>query len=121
MTSTWKQELEAKKCADWSAKKNRIEEASRKKTEMDKEFSIQAKETLTAKMDNYGGNREAIMTDMKDKLKVKSHWYFDWKFIQIVYLLCLDSVPGDWENSYDVGATEAHWACSNWQEIENCG
>lgn len=64
------QELEAKKCADWTAKKNRIEEASRKKTEMDKEFSNQAREILNAKMDNYGENREAIMADMKDKLKV---------------------------------------------------
>lgn len=64
------QELEAKKSADWSAKKNRIEEASRKKTEMDKEFSNQARENLNAKMENYGENREAIMTDMKDKLKV---------------------------------------------------
>lgn len=64
------QELEAKKLADWTAKKNRIEEASRKKTELDKEFSNQARENLTAKMDNYGENREAIMAEMKDKLKV---------------------------------------------------
>lgn len=63
--------MEAKKCAEWSAKKNRIEEASRKKTELDKEFSNQTRETLIAKMDNYGGNREAIMADMKDKLKVR--------------------------------------------------
>lgn len=52
------------------AKKNRIEEASRKKNQANKEFSNQAKETLIAKMDNYGENREAIMADMKDKLKV---------------------------------------------------
>lgn len=63
--------MEAKKIADWTAKKNRIEEASRKKTEMDKEFSNQAREILNAKMDNYGENRGAIITDMKDKLKVK--------------------------------------------------
>lgn len=56
--------------ADWTAKKNRIEEASRKKSALDKEFSIQAREQLNAKMDNYGENREAIMTEMKDKLKV---------------------------------------------------
>lgn len=62
--------MEAKRIADWSAKKNRIEEASRKKTEMDKEFANQARESLNAKMDNYGENREAIMADMKDKLKV---------------------------------------------------
>lgn len=64
------QELEAKKLADWTAKKNRIEEASRKKSELDKEFSNQARDNLTAKMDNYGENREAIMAEMKDKLKV---------------------------------------------------
>lgn len=62
--------MEAKRIADWSAKKNRIEEASRKKIEMDKEFANQARENLNAKMDNYGENREAIMADMKDKLKV---------------------------------------------------
>lgn len=71
------QELEAKKTADWSAKKNRIEEASRKKTELDKEFSNQAREILNAKMDNYGENREAIMADMKDKLKVFPPSYFN--------------------------------------------
>lgn len=62
--------MEAKKQSDWSAKKNRIEEASRKKNEMDKEFSNQARETLNAKMGNYEENREAIMLDMKEKLKV---------------------------------------------------
>lgn len=68
--------MEAKKIADWTAKKNRIEEASRKKTEMDKEFSNQAREILNAKMDNYGENRGAIITDMKDKLKVKKNEFF---------------------------------------------
>ncbi|XP_055300242.1 uncharacterized protein LOC129567405 isoform X2 [Sitodiplosis mosellana] len=62
-------ELEAKRSADWLAKKNRIEEASRKKIEMDKVFANHARESLNAKMDNYGENREAIMADMKDKLK----------------------------------------------------
>lgn len=37
---------------------------------MDKEFSNQARDTLNAKMENYGEKRDAIMTDMKDKLKV---------------------------------------------------
>lgn len=37
---------------------------------MDKEFSNQARDSLNAKMGNYGEKREAIMTDMKDKLKV---------------------------------------------------
>lgn len=44
---------------------------------MDKEFSNQARENLNAKMENYGENREAIMTDMKDKLKVCTEsWVF---------------------------------------------
>lgn len=64
------QDLEAKKIAEWSAKKNRIEEASRKKDKMDKEFAQQAKENLTSKMDNVNENREAILSEMKDKLKV---------------------------------------------------
>lgn len=64
--------------ADWSAKKNRIEEASRKKNEMNKEFSNQAREVLNAKMDNYNENREAIMADMKDKLKVFAKVHFQW-------------------------------------------
>lgn len=63
-------ELEAKRSAEWTAKKNRIEEATRKKNEIDKEFSNQARESLIAKMDNYGENREAIMADLKDKFKV---------------------------------------------------
>lgn len=74
--------MEAKKTADWSAKKNRIEEASRKKTEMDKEFSNQARDILNAKMDNYGENREAIMADMKDKLKVFPSLHFNSDEIQ---------------------------------------
>lgn len=63
--------MEAKRIAEWTAKKNRIEEASRKKSEMDKEFSIQAKESLQIKMENYEENREAIMSEIKDKLKVR--------------------------------------------------
>lgn len=37
---------------------------------MDKEFSIQAKETLEAKMGNYEENRDSIMSELKEKLKV---------------------------------------------------
>lgn len=66
--------MEAKRIAEWTAKKNRIEEASRKKTEMDKEFSVQAKESLQAKMGNYEENRDAIMSEIKDKLKVQTSY-----------------------------------------------
>lgn len=62
--------LEQKKIADWSAKMSRIEQAGRKKDEMNKEFANQAKEALVAKMENYEEKREAIMTDLKEKLKV---------------------------------------------------
>lgn len=64
------QNLEAKKMSDWTAKKNRIEEASRKKNEMSKEFANQARHSLNAKLENYEENREAIMSELKDKLKV---------------------------------------------------
>lgn len=63
--------MEAKKSAEWTAKKNRIEEASRKKSEIDKEFSVQAKESLQFKMESYEENRDAIMSEIKDKLKVQ--------------------------------------------------
>lgn len=49
---------------------NRIEEASRKKDEINKEFSNQAKEALEAKMGNHEEKREAILLDLKEKLKV---------------------------------------------------
>lgn len=63
--------MEAKKSADWTAKISRIEEATRKKNELNKVFSNQAKEALDAKMGNYEENREAIMMDIKGKLKVR--------------------------------------------------
>lgn len=54
---------------------------------MDKEFSNQAREILNAKMDNYGENRGAIITDMKDKLKVKKMTFLlEWNRI---YNICL--------------------------------
>ena len=65
------QSLEAKKIADWSAKISRIEEASRKKDELNAEFMSQAKENLEAKMEHYEEKREALMSDMKEKLKVR--------------------------------------------------
>lgn len=64
------QNLEARKISDWTAKKNRIEEASRKKNELSKEFANQARDSLNAKLENYEENREAIMSELKDKLKV---------------------------------------------------
>lgn len=66
------QSLEQKKIADWSAKMSRIEQAGRKKDEINKDFANQAKEALDAKMGNYEEKREAIMTDLKEKLKVRS-------------------------------------------------
>lgn len=62
--------MEAKKAADWSAKMSKIEEATRKKDELNAEFMNQAKEALEVKMGNYEENREAIMMDLKEKLKV---------------------------------------------------
>lgn len=75
------QSIEQKKISDWSAKMSRIEEAGRKKDELNKEFAIQAKEALEAKMVVVEENREAIMTDLKEKLKVNAPIYncsIDW-------------------------------------------
>lgn len=56
--------------ADWSAKVSKIEEMSRKRDELNNEFITQTKENLDAKMENYEEKRDAIITDMKEKLKV---------------------------------------------------
>lgn len=66
-----RQTLEAKKIADWSAKMNRIEEVSRKKDELELDFMNQAKEKIKAKMGQHEDNREAIMSDIKGKLKTQ--------------------------------------------------
>lgn len=64
------QMYEAKKVADWTNKMAKIEEASRKKDELNNEFMVQAKETLINKMEHSEEKREAIITEMKEKLKV---------------------------------------------------
>ncbi|GAB0093448.1 Stathmin [Sergentomyia squamirostris] len=64
--------LEAKKMADWNAKMAKIEEASRKKDELNNEFMVHTKEVLEAKMEHYEEKREAIINDKKEKLKVHS-------------------------------------------------
>lgn len=62
--------LEAKKMADWSAKMAKIEEATRKKDELDKEFKTHAKVVLESKMEQYEEKRVAQITEMKEKLKM---------------------------------------------------
>lgn len=62
--------LEAKKMADWSAKMAKIEEATRKKDELDKEFKTHAKEVLDSKMGQYEEKREQQILEIKEKLKV---------------------------------------------------
>lgn len=64
--------LEAKKMADWSAKMAKIEEATRKKDEMDKIFKTHAKELLDTKMEQYEEKREQQISEIKEKLKVGS-------------------------------------------------
>lgn len=56
--------------SDWSAKMTKIEEIARKKDELNTEFKEQTKEALDAKMEHYEEKRDAIITDMKEKLKV---------------------------------------------------
>lgn len=57
--------------ADWTVKIVKIEEATRKKDELNNEFIIQTKEALEAKMETVIEKREAIISDKKEKLKVK--------------------------------------------------
>lgn len=64
------QSLEAKKMADWSAKMTKIEEIARKKDELNNEFIHHTKEALDAKMEQCVEKRDAIMTEVKEKLKV---------------------------------------------------
>lgn len=59
--------------ADWSAKVSKIEEMSRKKEEINTEFINQTKENLDAKMEHYEEKRDAIITDIKEKLKVSKN------------------------------------------------
>lgn len=64
------QTLEAKKVSDWNAKMVKIEEASRKKDELNVEFITQTKEALDTKIKHSEEKREAIILDLKEKLKV---------------------------------------------------
>lgn len=48
----------------------KIEEASRKKDELDTEFKMQTMENLSSKMEHCEEKREAIISDLKEKLKV---------------------------------------------------
>lgn len=48
----------------------KIEEISRKKDERNVEFITQTKEALNSKMEHSEGKREAIISDLKEKLKV---------------------------------------------------
>lgn len=50
----------------------KIEEATRKKDELNAEFMTQTKEALTSKMEHSEEKREAIISDLKEKLKVIS-------------------------------------------------
>lgn len=69
--NTFLQSLEAKKMADWSAKASKIEEVARKKDDMINEHVKVTKEALDAKMEHHVEKRDALMTDMKNKLKVR--------------------------------------------------
>lgn len=61
---------EAKKVAELSAKMAKIEEASRKKDELDKMFKTQAKEALETKMEQYEEKRDQQISEIKEKLKM---------------------------------------------------
>lgn len=55
-----------------TAKMSKIEEASRKKDEQTSQFITATKEALDQKMGLHVEKREAYITDLKSKLKVKS-------------------------------------------------
>lgn len=59
------------KIAAISAKMQKIEDASRKKDEQTNQFILATREALEQKMEQHGSNREAYITDLKTKLKVK--------------------------------------------------
>ncbi|XP_017857259.1 PREDICTED: zinc finger protein DZIP1L isoform X1 [Drosophila arizonae] len=62
--------LEARKMAEISIKLAKVEEATRKKDEITNEFITQTKEQLETKMETHVEKREAIISDMKEKLKI---------------------------------------------------
>ncbi|XP_037958672.1 stathmin isoform X1 [Teleopsis dalmanni] len=64
--------LEQKKMADLTNKLAKIEEATRKKDEIANEFINQTKEQLESKMEHHVEKREAIISDLKEKLKIHS-------------------------------------------------
>ncbi|XP_032591668.1 myosin-9 isoform X2 [Drosophila grimshawi] len=62
--------LEARKMAEISIKLAKVEEATRKKDEITNEFITQTKEQLETKMEHHVEKREAIISDLKEKLKI---------------------------------------------------
>lgn len=64
------QNHEAQKVASWNAKLMKIEEASRKKNELNQEFISNAKDTLVSKMEHCEEKRDAIISDKLEKIKV---------------------------------------------------
>lgn len=79
--------------ADWTAKCTKIEEIARKKDELNNEFMSQTKEALHAKMEHCEEKRDAIITEVKEKLKVRT------------YIVCLRSVVAAANN----GNWIMHW------------
>nr|CAI5818887.1 unnamed protein product [Callosobruchus analis] len=64
-----RQLLESTKMAALSAKMSKIEEANRKRDEYNNQFITATKETLDQKMGQHVEKREAIITDLKTKMK----------------------------------------------------
>lgn len=67
---SFQQSLKAKKVDEWETKMAKIEEATRKKDELNVEFIAQTKEALNTKMEHSEEKREAIISELKEKLKV---------------------------------------------------
>lgn len=73
--------------AEISIKLAKVEEATRKKDEITNEFITQTKEQLETKMETHVEKREAIISDMKEKLKVCREWEGEKNRTNFVYSL----------------------------------
>lgn len=91
--------------AEISIKLAKVEEATRKKDEITNEFITQTKEQLETKMETHVEKREAIISDMKEKLKVKGKKTRQ-KEGETDLSLIADSCPGDREDARDFGAAK---------------
>lgn len=81
------QNHEAQKVASWNAKLMKIEEASRKKNELNQEFICHAKDSLVSKMEQTEEKRDAIISDKLEKIKVRISEFYRFFASTVVIIL----------------------------------